>query len=145
MRVAAVQRVCSSTFRARVPFALERVQAGFPSPAQDYCSADIDLHEHLMPNPDSTFILTVAGNSMIGAGIHDGDQVVVDRSIRPRDGHIVIAVIDNELTVKRLRLTQDGVVLQAENPIYPDLRVCSMDQFVIWGVVTWTLHPSCLS
>ncbi|WP_245952406.1 LexA family protein [Citricoccus muralis] len=114
--------------------------AGFPSPSQDYTTAEIDLTEHLMPNRASTYLVRARGNSMTGAGIWDGDELVVDRSIRPQDGHVVIAVLDGELTVKRLRIDADRVVLSPENPGFPDIMVPSLSDLRIWGVVTVSLH-----
>ena len=116
------------------------VSAGFPSPAQDYYDGPIDLNAHLIKDPTSTFVIRIAGDSMSGAGIADGDEVIVDRSITPRDGHVVIAVVDGELTVKRLRQHSGGVILGADNPAYPDIRVAELSDLVIWGVVTRCLH-----
>lgn len=116
------------------------VHAGFPSPAQDYFDGAIDLNEHLIGDPVATFLVRVAGDSMIGAGIADGDEVIVDRSLDPGDGSVVIAVVDGELTIKRLRLTGHGPELHPENPAYPIIRVGSAAELVIWGVVTRCLH-----
>ncbi len=116
------------------------VPAGFPSPAQDYYSGDLDLSEHLIRDKTSTFIVRASGHSMTGAGISDGDELVVDRALTPRDGDVVIAVLDGELTVKRLRITPSAVLLQAENPGYPPLRVGELSELHIWGVVTTCLH-----
>lgn len=117
------------------------VMAGFPSPSQDYTTAEIDLSEHLMPNRASTYLVRARGHSMTGAGIWDGDELVVDRSIRPQHGHVVIAVLDGELTVKRLSIHADGrVVLSSENPAYPDIAVPSLSDLRVWGVVTVALH-----
>lgn len=91
------------------------VAAGFPSPAQDYFDGRIDLNAHLIKDITSTFVVRVTGDSMEGAGISDGDELIVNRALEPRDGCVVIAVLDGELTVKRLRVTRTGVVLQAEN------------------------------
>lgn len=124
-----------------IPAALEAVQAGFPSPAQDYWSGDLDLASLMLPNRASTFIVRVAGDSMIGAGIFDQDLAVVDRAVEPRDGDIVIAIIGgSDLTVKRLRITPSGVILAAENPDYPDLRLRGLEELTVWGVVTWTVR-----
>ncbi|XKH58715.1 translesion error-prone DNA polymerase V autoproteolytic subunit (plasmid) [Citricoccus nitrophenolicus] len=114
--------------------------AGFPSPAQDYTTSEIDLTEHLMPNRVSSYLVRARGHSMTGAGIWDGDELIVDRSIRPQPGHVVIAVIDDELTVKRLHVRGGQVVLSPENPGYPDIVVPSLSDLKIWGVVTTCLH-----
>ena len=117
-----------------------RVPAGFPSPSQDYSDTKIDLTQMLIRDELSTFIVRVSGDSMEGAGIYDGDKLIVDRSIEPRDGHVVIAVVDGEMTVKRLRVTATGVVLQAENAEYPDVTVAELSDLTIWGVATTCLH-----
>ena len=117
-----------------------RVPAGFPSPSQDYSDTKIDLTQMLIRDELSTFIVRVSGDSMEGAGIYDGDKLIVDRSIEPRDGHVVIAVVDGEMTVKRLRVTSTGVILQAENAEYPDVTVAELSDLTIWGVATTCLH-----
>ncbi|MDQ0730033.1 LexA family protein [Arthrobacter sp. B1I2] len=116
------------------------VAAGFPSPAQDYFDGRIDLNAHLIKDITSTFVVRVTGDSMEGAGISDGDELIVNRALEPKDGSVVIAVLDGELTVKRLRITRTGVVLQAENPKYPDIRVPALSELTIWGVATRCLH-----
>lgn len=116
------------------------VAAGYPSPAQDYFDGRIDLNEHLIKDITSTYVVRVSGNSMEGAGISDGDELIVDRALDPKDGSVVIAVLDGELTIKRLRITPHGVVLQAENANYPDIRVAAMSDLIIWGVATRCLH-----
>jgi len=116
------------------------VPAGFPSPSQDYSDTQIDLTKMLIRDEASTFIVRVSGDSMEGAGIFDGDELIVDRSIEPRDGHVVIAIVDGEMTVKRLRITATGVILQAENATYPDVQVAELSELMIWGVATRCLH-----
>ncbi|WP_426765077.1 LexA family protein [Pseudarthrobacter sp. 1G09] len=116
------------------------VAAGFPSPAQDYFDGRIDLNAHLIRDITSTFVVRVTGNSMEGAGISDGDELIVNRALEPKDGSVVIAVLDGELTVKRLRITATGIVLQAENPRYQDIKVSALSELTIWGVATRCLH-----
>jgi DNA polymerase V len=116
------------------------VAAGFPSPAQDYFDGRSDLYAHLIKDITSTFVVRVTGDSMEGAGISHGDELIVNRALEPRDGSVVIAVLDGELTVKRLRITSTGVVLQAENPKYPDIKVPALSELTIWGVATRCLH-----
>jgi len=116
------------------------VAAGFPSPAQDYFDGRIDLNAHLIKDITSTFVVRVTGDSMEGAGISDGDELIVNRALEPKDGSVVIAVLDGELTVKRLRITRTGVVLQAENPKYQDIHVPALSELTIWGVATRCLH-----
>lgn len=120
--------------------AVDAVPAGFPSPAQDYYSGPVDLNKHLMTDPTATFIVRVSGNSMTGTGIYDGDELIVDRSLEPTDGRVVVAVVNGELTVKRLLLGKDGVRLAAENPAYPDVHLDEASELTIWGVVTRCLH-----
>ena len=116
------------------------VAAGYPSPAQDYFDGRIDLNAHLIKDITSTFVVRVTGDSMERAGISDGDELIVNRALEPKDGSVVIAVLDGELTVKWLRITPTGVVLQAENPRYPDIRVAGLSELTIWGVATRCLH-----
>jgi DNA polymerase V len=120
-----------------VPMATEAVPGGFPSPAQDYFDGDLDLNEHLIRNKAATFIVRVVGDSMVGAGISGGDELIVDRSLNPVDGNVVIAAVEGELTVKRLRLTVRGPELHPENPAFPVLRPTDL---LVWGVVTMCLH-----
>lgn len=116
------------------------VAAGFPSPAQDYFDGRIDLNEHLIKDVTSTYVVRVCGESMTGAGISDGDELIVNRALEPKDGSVVVAVLDGELTIKRLRITPRGVVLQAENPAYPDIEVPALSDLVIWGTAVRCLH-----
>ena len=116
------------------------VAAGYPSPAQDYFDGRINLNEHLIKDVTSTYIIRVSGHSMEGAGISDGDELIVNRAAEPKDGSVVVAVLDGELTVKRLRITPTGVVLQAENPDYPDIRVPELAALEIWGTASVVLH-----
>ena len=116
------------------------VAAGFPSPAQDYFEGRIDLNAHLIKDVTSTFVVRATGQSMEGAGISDGDELIVNRALEPRDGSVVVAVLDGELTIKRLRITARGVILQADNPRFPDIEVPALSDLVIWGVATRCLH-----
>lgn len=140
MKVIDVRLVAQDPPSAAVPLAGVDAECGFPSPSQDYQTSEIDLNEHLMPNRWSTFLIRARGHSMIRAGIFDGDELIVDRSIRAEDGHVVIAVLDGEMTVKRLRLDAGVAVLAAENPRYPDIEIPELADLRIWGVVTRSLH-----
>ena len=122
------------------PLFLSGVSAGFPSPADDYLDRKLDLNEHLVKNPAATFFVRVAGDSMIGAGINDNDILVVDRSLEPNSNSIVIAVVNGELTVKRLIKKQGTWRLVAENPQYPDLEINGETPLEVWGVVTFAIH-----
>lgn len=117
-----------------------RVAAGMPSPAEDYTEGLLDLNEHLMKNPEVTFFVRVSGDSMIDAGIHPGDLLIVDRSLRPGNGKVVIAVINGELTVKRLFKEKNKLYLMPENPHYPAIEIKEEMDFMIWGVVTNVIH-----
>ncbi len=116
------------------------VPAGFPSPAADHTQKRIDLNDHLIRNKEATFIFKVKGDSMIGAGIYEGDALVIDRSIEAKHGNIVLAVLNNEFTVKRLYRRGGVVKLVPENKIYPPIMVKDGEELVIWGVVTYNLH-----
>ena len=133
-----LQHRCS---RLALPLAGERVAAGFPSPADDYVEVGIDLNEQLIRHPTSTFFLRVSGESMLGAGIHHGDLLVVDRSLDPRPGRVVVAVLDGEFTLKRLVQHQGRLRLEAANPAYPPLELHRCGDVQIWGVAIHVIHP----
>ncbi|MCX7192683.1 MAG: translesion error-prone DNA polymerase V autoproteolytic subunit [Proteobacteria bacterium] len=116
------------------------VPAGFPSPADDYVEQRISLDEHLIGRRESTFFMRVAGESMRGLGIFDGDLLVVDRALPATSGCVVIAVVDGEFTVKQLLHTPEGQVLRAAHPDYADMRIKPEQDFSIWGVVSWNVH-----
>ena len=124
----------------KLPFFGTHIRAGFPSPADDYIESRLDLNEKLIRNQNATFIVKVEGDSMINSGIDEGDLLIVDRSITPKNGHIVIASLDGELTVKRLIQTQEGVFLKAENENYPLIVINDSTDMMIWGVVTSTIR-----
>jgi DNA polymerase V len=116
------------------------VSAGFPSPAADYEEGKLDLNKHLIRNPAATFFVRVNGDSMIGAGIHTGDLLVVDRSLEPADKSVVIAVVDGELTVKRIRIRKGKITLEPENENYPAQQITECVEFEVWGIVTNVIH-----
>ena len=126
--------------RESLPLYLSPVAAGFPSPAEDYLDRKLDLHEHLVRNHAATFFLRVSGDSMIQAGILDGDLLVVDRSITPGNGSVVIAAVEGELTVKYLTQKDGRVLLVPANDEYPALDISEQEDAVIWGVVTYAIH-----
>ena len=113
-----------------------RVQAGFPSPAQGEYADSIDLNRALITNPAATFCARVIGNSMVDAGINEGDLLIIDRSIDPHDGSIAVCFIDGDFTVKRLSVREDGVFLTPANAEFPELRVEENSNFQVWGVVS---------
>lgn len=126
------------TRRIKIKLFLSPVVAGYPSPAQDYTDDPLDLNEHLIANPAATFFVRASGESMRGAGIFDGDILVVDRSVTPCNGHVVVAVVDSEFTVKRYSCRNGTVRLLAANDACPPIHAVS--ECVIWGVVTYSIH-----
>jgi DNA polymerase V len=130
----------STTKTIKIPLLTDSVSAGFPSPADDYTEENIDLNEHLISNPFSTFFLRVKGDSMINAGIKDKDLIIVDKSLIAKPGDIVIAMIDGEFTIKRLSIKNDELYLKAENHNYPDFRFKNHIDVQIWGVVIYSIH-----
>lgn len=128
--------------RWRTRQAQSSVSAGFPSPADDYIEPGLDLNEHLIVtgHKDASFVVRVEGWSMVGAGIFDGDEVIVDRAITPADGHVVVAIVNGELTIKRLRFKAGKPVLVAENSHFKERRFEEDDTLEIWGVATRVLH-----
>lgn len=119
---------------------LAPVAAGFPSPADDFIEEQLDLHRHLVRNPLATFFLYASGESMINVGIHDGDLLVVDRSLEAAHKRVVIAALDGELTVKRLIRQGGRVLLMPENPAYASIDISEREYVHIWGVVTYVIH-----
>ena len=133
--VESIKLVSPTTFFS-IPLAIEKVSAGFPSPAQDYVDRTLDMNEHLIKNEEATFIVRVASLSMLNAGIDIDDELIVDRSLDAKHNDIVVALIDNDFTVKRLMKDAKGCWLKAENDEYSDIYPSEGQQLVIWGVVT---------
>ena len=124
-----------------VPYILSRISAGFPSPADDYIENNLSISELLIKNQLSTFLMKASGDSMIEAGINDGDVLVVDRSLEARSRDIVIAIFEGNLTVKRLIIKADGsAILKSENPLYKNILISEYTELEIWGVVTSAIH-----
>ena len=123
-----------------IPLYSCKISAGFASPADDHLEKCIDLNEFLIQKPAATFMLRVEGDSMIGAGIHDGDLLIVDRSSTAIDGSIVIAVVNGDLTVKRLNKGKNKVTLMPENPAYSPITILEGGDFFIWGCVKHVVH-----
>jgi DNA polymerase V len=128
--------------KIKLPLFTVPVSAGFPSPAEDYIEQQLNLNEHLIDNPASTFCVRVTGNSMTGAGINNGDILIVDRSKQPKNNGIIIGVINGEFTVKRVRKNKEGLFLVPENPNYKALKIDDCMDFSIWGVVTYIIHKA---
>ena len=123
-----------------LPVYSSKVQAGFPSPADDYLEGHLDLNTQYIRNPAATFVVKATGDSMLDAGIFPNDLLLVDRSITPKDGQIVIAALNGELTVKRLSSKNDKIQLMPANPKYKPIEVKEGLELIIWGVVTLVLH-----
>ena len=123
-----------------IPIFSSRVQAGFPSPADDHLEDRLDLNKHLIHHQEATFFVRAQGESMLNAGIHPGDILVVDKSLPAKSSKIVIAVVDGEFTVKRLHKYKGKITLKAENPEFDDIEICEGSELIIWGVVTSVIH-----
>lgn len=123
-----------------LPLYQNPVAAGFPSPAEDYAEKKLDLNEYLISNAPATFFVKVQGNSMVNAGILDGDILIVDKSKSAKHNAIVIAVIDNDFTVKRLIKKENRFYLQAENEAFPPIAIEEQSNAYVWGVVTFAIH-----
>ena len=123
-----------------IPLAKETISAGFPSPAEDHIELGIDLNKYLIKNPISTFFLRVSGNSMNNAGIYHNDLLIIDRSINPIPGHIVVAILDGEFTLKRLVKKQNNYYLKADKENYPAISLYEYTDIQIWGVAIYSIH-----
>jgi DNA polymerase V len=136
--------IIKGDFSTELPLPLAPgIRAGFPSPAQDYLHDTLDFNNDMIHHPEATFYSRVDGDSMRDAGILPGDIAVIDRSLDPRDGDIIVAYIDGEFTIKRLDLTHrsEGYIeLHPANPAYSTIRIDNPDEFRVWGVIIWTIH-----
>ena len=126
--------------KKKLPLFLAKISAGFPSPADDYIDKKLDLNEFLIKHPAATFFVKVEGDSMLNAGIHSGDILIVDRALEPSDNKVVIAVLGGELTVKRIRKTNGKIYLAPENPDFSPIEVTPEMDVEVWGVVTHVIH-----
>ncbi len=122
-----------------LPYVDEGIAAGFPSPAQDYMDLTLDLNKALIKHPSATFYGRVKGDSMLDAGIEDGDILVIDRSIDFQDGMTAVCFIDGEFTVKRLKIEKDKIWLMPANEKYNPIEVTPENEFMIWGIVTFVI------
>ena len=111
------------------------ISAGFPSPAADFLSSELNIHDYIITNPSSTFCVKVSGDSMIGAGINSGDIIVIDRSIKPSQNHIILCSLEGDFLIKRLRIINKKIYLIPENPQYQAILVDKYKNFEISGVV----------
>ena len=132
--------ISESTNAWRTPLFGYPVQAGFPSPADDYVAEKLDLNQHLMPHQEASFMLRAKGDSMMGANIHDGDLLVVDRSLNATNGCVVIAAIDGQFTVKRLEKKRGKIRLLPANPNFEPIEIKEDQELQIFGVVTNVIH-----
>lgn len=126
----------STETKLELPFVDSGISAGFPSPAEDFLDLSIDLNKELIKNPSSTFYGRVKGDSMINAGLNEGDLLIIDKSLEPIDNKIAVCFIEGEFTVKRIKIEKDIVWLVAENEKYAPIKVTKENDFLIWGIVT---------
>ena len=122
-----------------MPYISSGIKAGFPSPAADFDGSRISIDQVVVKNPTATFYAKANGNSMIGAGIDDGDILVIDKSIEPQDGKIAVCFIDGEFTVKRIKVQENSLLLLPENKLFEPIEVTQENDFIIWGIVTYVL------
>ncbi len=141
-----VQKPVIEIFRPGQGKALEldlyttKISAGFPSPAEDFLDRKLDLNEYLIRNPSATFLVRVNGNSMVNAGISDGDILIVDRSVEATDGKVVIGIINGEFIVKRILKKRKKLYLNPENEKFTTIEITEDMDFKTWGVVVYTIH-----
>lgn len=122
-----------------LPYADGGIKAGFPSPAQDFMDLAIDLNKELIKHPSATFYGRVKGDSMIDAGINDGDVLIIDKSLDPRDGDMAVCFVDGEFTIKYIRIEEKAIWLVPANEQYPPIKVTEENDFMIWGIVTFSI------
>ncbi len=123
-----------------LPLFATGVSAGFPSPAEDYVEIALDLNKELIKHPAATFYARVKGSSMIDAGIEDGDLLVIDKALEPKDGDIAVCFIDGEFTVKRLSVRDDGFSLVPANTEFKPIKITEKNDFLVWGIVAYVIH-----
>ena len=128
--------------KIEIPLFTAGVSAGFPSPADDFIDKKLDLNEFLISHPSATFFVRVEGTSMIEAGIHPGDILIVDKALEASPGNIVIALIEGEFTVKRFQRTEGRCFLLAENPSFKPIEITEGMRVEVWGVVTYVIHKA---
>jgi len=123
-----------------LPFADEGVRAGFPSPAQDFMAESIDLNKDLIHNTESTFYARATGNSLQDAGVHEGDILVVDKSIEAHNGDMAVCCVNGEFTLKFIEIHSEYWLLRPANPEYHSIKISPEDDFTVWGIVTYVIH-----
>jgi len=114
---------------------------GFPSPAEEWIEPSLKIENLLIFHPSTTFFMQVAGDAMVGMGIHEGDIIVVDRALEPADQRVIVAILGNTCTIKRLEMQPDSLLLHSAHPAYHSIDVTNRLDFHVWGVVTCVLHP----
>lgn len=125
--------------KLEMPYISSGIKAGFPSPAADFDGSRISIDQIVVKNQTATFYAKANGNSMIGAGIDDGDILVIDKSIEPQDGKIAVCFIDGEFTVKRIKVQENSLLLLPENKLFEPIEVNQENDFIIWGIVTYVV------
>ncbi len=125
--------------KTQLPLAASSVHAGFPSPADDFIEENISLDRELIRNKEATFYARVEGTSMEDANIHDGDLLVIDRSLEAQNNKVAVCFIDGEFTVKRLQIESDHILLMPENPEFSPIKITEDNEFIIWGIVTYVI------
>ena len=123
-----------------LPLAGTAIAAGFPSPAEEYVEIALDLNKELIKHPTATFYARVKGNSMVDAGIHDGDLLVIDKALEPKEGAIAVCYLDGEFPVKRLSVREEGVYLMPANTEFKPIRITEENDFLVWGIVAYVIH-----
>ena len=128
------------TTQLDLPLAGTAIAAGFPSPAEEYLDLALDLNKELIKHPAATFYARVKGDSMVDAGIQDGDLLVIDKALEPKEGAIAVCYLDGEFTVKRLSVQEEGVYLMPANAEFKPIRITEENEFLVWGIVAYVIH-----
>ena len=128
------------TTQLDLPLAGTAIAAGFPSPAEEYVEIALDLNKELIKHPAATFYARVKGDSMVDAGIQDGDLLVIDKALDPKEGAIAVCYLDGEFTVKRLTVQEEGVYLMPANAEFKPIRITEENNFLVWGLVAYVIH-----
>ena len=123
-----------------LPLAGTAIAAGFPAPAEEYLDLALDLNKELVKHPAATFCVRVKGDSMVDAGIQDGDLLVIDKALEAKEGCIAVCFIDGEFTVKRLAMREEGVYLMPANAEFKPIRITEENEFLVWGIVAYVIH-----
>ena len=128
------------TTQLELPLAGTAIAAGFPSPAEEYLDLALDLNKELIRHPAATFYARVKGDSMVDAGIQDGDLLVIDKALEPKEGSVAVCYLDGEFTVKRLAVQEEGVYLMPANEEFKPIRITEENDFLVWGIVAYVIH-----